>query len=75
MVSFDAIYWCHSLMEFFTVTAMGVQLFTEIKWLAIYLISRHTLVTTLALQDCFTMVCIYGAFKKVEGRGPLTIFK
>ena len=62
-------------MEFFTVTAMGVQLFTEIKRLAIYLISRHTLVTTLALQDCFTVVCVYGAFTKVEGRGPLTIFK
>ena len=74
MVSFDAIYWCHSLMEFFNVTAMGVQLFTEIKRLAIYLISRHTLVTTLALQDCFTVVWIYGAFTKVEGHGPLTIF-
>ena len=62
-------------MDFFDVTAMGVQLFTEIKWLAIFLISRHTLVTTLALQDCFTVVCIYGAFTKVEGRGSLTIFK
>ena len=75
MVSFDGIYWCHSLMEFFTVTAMGVQLYTEIKRLAIYLISRHTLVTTLAIQDCFTVVCVYGAFTKVEYRGPLTIFK
>ena len=62
-------------MEFFTVTAMGVQLFTEIKRLAICMISRHTLVTTLALQDCFTVVCIYGAFAKVEGSGPLTMFK
>jgi hypothetical protein len=62
-------------MEFFTVTAMGVQLYTEIKRLAIYLISRHTLVTTLAIQDCFTVVCVYGAFTKVEDRGPLTIFK
>ena len=62
-------------MEFFNVKAMGVQLFTKIKRLAIYLISQHTLVTTLALQDCFTMVCIYGAFAKVEGSGPLTIFK
>ena len=75
MVSFDAIYWCHSLMEFFTITAMGVQLYTEIKRLAIYLISRHTLVTTLAIQDCFTVVCVYGAFTKVGDRGPLTIFK
>ena len=62
-------------MEFFTVTAMGVQLYTEIKRLAIYLISRHTLVTTLEIQDCFTVVCVYGAFTKVEDRGPLTIFK
>ena len=62
-------------MEFFTVTAMGVQLFTEIKRLAICMISRHTLVTTLALQDCFTVMCVYGAFAKAEGRGPLTILR
>ena len=74
MVSFDTIYWRYSLMEFFNVTAMGVQLFTEIRRLAIYLISGHTLVTTLVLQDWFTVVWIYGAFTKVEGHGPLTIF-
>ena len=39
----DAIYWCHSIMEFFNVAAMGVQLSTELKRVAIYLVSRYTL--------------------------------
>ena len=75
MAGFDAIYWCHSLMEFFTVTAMGVQLFTEIKRLAIYLISQHPLVTTLVLQVWVRVAWIYGVFTPVEDHGPLSIFK
>ena len=62
-------------MEFFNVTAMGVQLFTEIKRLAIYLISLHTLVATLVLKGWLRLLSIYGVFTTVEGHGLLTIFE
>ena len=62
-------------MEFFNVTAMGVQLFTEIKRLTIYLISLHTHVATLVLLGWLRVMSPYGVFTTVEGHGPITIFK
>ena len=54
----DAIYWCHSIMEFFNVAAMGIQLSTELKRVAIYLVSRYTLGSSLAPQDWCKVVWI-----------------
>ena len=60
MVGFDAINWCDSIMEFFNVAAMGVPLSTDLKRVAIYLVSRYTLAATLALQDWRKVLWISG---------------
>ena len=70
MVGADAIYWCHSIMEFFNVAAMGVQLSTELKRVAIYLISRYTLAATLVLQDWCKVVWISGVLRIGWGIQP-----
>ena len=57
-------------MEFFNVTAMGVQLSTEVKRLVIYLISRYTLAATLVLQDWFKVVLISGVLRIGWGIQP-----
>lgn len=51
MVGFNAIYWCHPIMDFFNVAAMGVQLSTELKRVAICLVSRYALIATPVLQN------------------------
>ena len=60
MVGFDAINWCHSIMEFFNVAAMGVALSTDLKRVAIYLVSRYALAATLVLQDWRNVLWISG---------------